>query len=126
MHGSESESEGRFILSNQEIAKRWHEPEILRMHRSKTDQVGGTEKVLAQYPTINRLKMGELSGIQEPTNKKGLAEVGVVKESCNGVSEGVGTKCRRCRRLRSRWRSCRRCGRKGWKQMESENNKGGK
>ena len=30
------------------------------MHRSKTDQATGTEKVLAQYPTINRLKMGGL------------------------------------------------------------------
>ena len=27
---------------------------------SKTDQVSGTEKVLALYPTINRLNMGEL------------------------------------------------------------------
>ena len=52
-------------------AKKQPKLEILRTRQSKTDQVSGTEKVLAQYPTINRLKMGGLSGIQEPTNKKG-------------------------------------------------------
>ena len=49
--------------------QRWAKPEIADMS-SKTDRVCGTEKVLAQYPTINRLKTGELSAIQEPTNKK--------------------------------------------------------
>ena len=67
----------------------------MRTRRSKTDQVSRTEKVLAQYPTISRLKMGELSGIQEPTNKMGQAEVRVVKESLIRVSESVGMRDRR-------------------------------
>ena len=33
---------------------------------SKTDQVSGMEKVLALYPTINRLNMGELCKVVIP------------------------------------------------------------
>ena len=56
---------------NRRVCKKWPKPEILRTRRSKTDQVSGTEMVLAQYPTIIRLKLGGLCGIQESTNKKG-------------------------------------------------------
>ena len=39
--------------------------------------------------------MGELSGIQEPTNKMGQAEVRVVKESLIRVAESMGTQDRK-------------------------------
>ena len=83
-----------YPVKSGKYAKGWYEPKILQTRRSKTDQISGTEKVLAQYPTISRLKMGELSGIQGPTNKKSQAGVGVVKESFSGASESVGMRDR--------------------------------
>ena len=102
-----------YPVKSGKYAKGWHEPKILQTRRSKTDQISGTEKVLAQYPTISRLKMGELSGIQGPTNKKSQAGVGVVKESFSGASESVGMRDRMSERRMFYWRrSCQKWGRK--------------
>ena len=63
MHGSELETESRVTESECTVGTdgmqgRYNQP--LLTCRAKTDPVSGTEKVLALYPTINRLNMGEL------------------------------------------------------------------
>ena len=50
----------------------------------RTDRASGTEKVLAPYPTINRLNSGRASGIQEPTGKK-VSSSRSSQESCRDV-----------------------------------------
>jgi hypothetical protein len=71
---------GSGVLSKQGVATNGRNLE-LQMHQSKTNQVAGTEKVLAQYPDNQQIGNGWASGIQEPRDKKGNAGVGIVKES---------------------------------------------
>ena len=50
----------------------------------RTNRASGMEKVLAPYPTINRLNNGRASGIQEPTDKK-VSSSQSSQESCRNV-----------------------------------------
>ena len=50
----------------------------------RTDRASGTEKVLAPYPTINRLNSGRAGGIQDPTGKK-VSSSRSSQESCRDV-----------------------------------------
>ena len=59
MHGSETEG-GYWILSDQSGVQKMVLAKFSEDMLEQTDQANGTEKVLAQYPTISRLKMGRL------------------------------------------------------------------
>ena len=50
----------------------------------RTNRASGTEKVLAPYPTINRLNSGQTSGIQGPTGKK-VSSSRSSQESCQNA-----------------------------------------
>ena len=52
------------------------------------NQASGTEKVLAPYPTINRLNSGQASGIQEPTDKK-VSSSQSSQESCQNAQRKI-------------------------------------
>ena len=54
----------------------------------RTNQASGTEKVLAPYPTINRLNSGWASGIQEPTDKK-VSSSRSSQESCRNTQRKI-------------------------------------
>ena len=54
----------------------------------RTNQASGTGKVLALYPTINRLNSGWASGIQEPTDKK-VSSSWSSQESCQNAQRKI-------------------------------------
>ena len=64
----------------------------------RMNRASGTEKVLAPYPTINRLNSGWAGGIQEPTGKK-VSLSRSSQESCRDVqrkqSRSTGTDVQR-------------------------------
>ena len=54
----------------------------------RTNRASGTEKVLAPYPTINRLNSGRASGIQESTGKK-VSSSRSSQESCRDAQRKI-------------------------------------